>query len=186
MEAGIRCFGPSKAAARMEGSKTFSKDFMTRHNIPTAKYQNFRDYDAAWQHIDEVTYKVVIKASGIAAGKGVIIPSSKSEAKVALKDIMLQKKFGPAGDEVVIEEYLEGEELSFLSFSDGYTIRSLPPAQDHKQIFNDDKGPMTGGMGCYAPTEIATQELIDEIHNNILRPTIDGMRKEGTRFSKCI
>lgn len=184
VKAGIRCFGPTKAAARMEGSKTFSKDFMTRHNIPTAEYKNFDNYDAAMQHIDEVPYKVVIKATGLAAGKGVILPSSKSEARVALENIMIQKEFGSAGNEVVIEEYLEGDELSFLSFSDGYTIRSLPPAQDHKQIFNDDEGPNTGGMGCYAPTKIATQELIAEVHRTILQPTIDGMRKECTRSPK--
>ena len=166
----------------MEGSKTFSKDFMNRHNIPTAKYKNFNDYDTARQHIEDAPYNLVIKASGLAAGKGVIIPSSKSEAETALRDVMLRKDFGSAGDEVVIEEYLEGEELSFLSFSDGYTIRSLPPAQDHKQVFNEDKGPNTGGMGCYAPTKIASQELVAEVHRTILQPTIDGMRKEGNSF----
>lgn len=165
----------------MEGSKTYSKDFMIRHGIPTAKYRNFDNYDAAREYLDEVPYDVVIKASGLAAGKGVIVPSSKPEAEAALRKIMLQKEHGSAGDEVVIEEYLDGEELSLLSFSDGYTIKSLPPAQDHKQVFNNDEGPNTGGMGSYAPTEIASQELITQIHRTILQPTIDGMRKEGKR-----
>ena len=176
---GIRCFGPSKAAARMEGSKTFSKDFMARHKIPTAEFGNFNSYDLARRYLDEVSHEVVVKASGLAGGKGVILPKTKEEAHMALREVMLDKEFGAAGDEVVIEEYLEGEELSFLTFSDGYTIRSLPPAQDHKQIYDGDKGPNTGGMGCYAPTPVGTRELIDEVHRIILQPTIDGMRKEG-------
>ena len=181
---GIPCFGPSKAAARMEGSKSFSKDFMARHNIPTANYRNFNEYEAAREYLEAVPYKVVLKASGLAGGKGVILPSSKEDSQRALRDIMLDKEFGAAGDEVVIEEYLEGEELSFLSFSDGYTIRSLPPAQDHKQIFNNDEGPNTGGMGCYAPSDFASQALIAAVHKTILQPTIDGMRNEGLKLRK--
>lgn len=180
--AGIRCFGPTKAAARMEGSKAFSKDFMARHRIPTAQYQNFNHYETAKRYLDSVEHNVVLKASGLAAGKGVIIPSSKQEAQDALESIMLKKEFGAAGDEVVIEECLEGEELSFLTFSDGYTIRSLPPAQDHKRIYDGDQGPNTGGMGCYAPTKIASKDLIDEVHQTILQPTVDGMRKEGRQM----
>ncbi|KAI9824988.1 MAG: Bifunctional purine biosynthetic protein ade1 [Sarea resinae] len=179
---GIRCFGPSKAAAQMEGSKTFSKDFMSRHRIPTAEYTNFSNYDAAKEYLDAVQHNVVIKASGLAAGKGVIIPTTKREAHDALKEIMLDHEFGSAGDEVVIEEFLEGDELSILTFSDGYTIRSLPPAQDHKRIFDGDQGPNTGGMGCYAPTTIASGTLIEEINRTILQPTVDGMRKEATPF----
>ena len=152
---------------------------MARHDIPTASYQNFNSYELAKEYLDTVSHNVVLKASGLAAGKGVIMPASKEEAYAALKDIMLTKEFGAAGDEVVIEEYLEGEELSFLTFSDGYTIRSLPPAQDHKQVYDGDQGPNTGGMGCYAPTKVATPELIEEVHRTILQPTIDGMRKEG-------
>ena len=180
--AGIRCYGPSKSAARMEGSKTFSKDFMKKFNIPTAAYENFSRYEDAKKYLESINHNVVIKASGLAAGKGVIIPSTKEEAQAALKEIMLDKEFGAAGDEIVIEEFLEGDELSILSFSDGYTIRSLPPAQDHKRIFDGDKGPNTGGMGCYAPTNIATKELIAEIERTILQPTIDGMRKERFPF----
>ncbi|KAK2628416.1 hypothetical protein QTJ16_001519 [Diplocarpon rosae] len=185
---GIPCYGPSKLAARMEGSKTFSKDFMKRHNIATAAYENFSDYESAKQYLDSIDHNVVLKASGLAAGKGVIIPTTKEEAQAALKEIMLDKEFGSAGDEVVIEEFLEGNELSILSFSDGHTIRSLPPAQDHKRIFDGDQGPNTGGMGCYAPTKIASKELIAEVEQKILQPTIDGMRKErmkmvGTLFT---
>ena len=163
----------------MEGSKTFSKNFMSRHGIPTACYQNFSEYEAAVKYLDSVGHHVVLKASGLAAGKGVIIPHSKDEAHHALRDIMLDRQFGAAGDEVVIEEYLEGDELSFLTFSDGYTIKSLPPAQDHKRVFDGDRGPNTGGMGCYAPTRVATREMIDEIDRSIVQPTIDGMRREG-------
>jgi phosphoribosylamine--glycine ligase/phosphoribosylformylglycinamidine cyclo-ligase len=171
----------------MEGSKAFSKDFMTRHHIPTAGYKKFTDYDLAKEYLNEfldnVSPNIVLKASGLAAGKGVIIPSSKEEAHNALHDIMKKKEFGAAGDEVVIEEFLEGDELSFLTFSDGYTIRSLPPAQDHKQIYNGDKGPNTGGMGCYAPANIASPHLIKEVHRKILQPTVDGMRKQGWDLS---
>ena len=166
----------------MEGSKTFAKDFMARHNIPTAKHKNFSDFEKARQYLDSIPYNIVLKASGLAAGKGVILPSSREEAHTALKEIMMDKEFGSAGDEVVIEEYLEGEELSFLTFSDGHTIKSLPPAQDHKQVYDNDKGPNTGGMGAYAPTRVATPQLIEEIHRTVLQPTIDGMRKERFPF----
>ena len=166
----------------MEGSKAFAKDFMARHDIPTARYRNFSDYAEARQYLDNVSYNVVLKATGLAAGKGVILPSSKKEAYEGLKNIMINKEFGSSGDEVVIEEYLEGEELSFLTFSDGHTIKSLPPAQDHKRIDDGDKGPNTGGMGAYAPTKVATPKLIEEVHRTILQPTIDGMRKERFPF----
>lgn len=178
----IKAFGPSEAAATMEGSKTFSKDFMKRHRIPTAAYENFSSYDQAAAYLDSISHNVVIKASGLAAGKGVIIPQTKQEAHDALKDIMLSKEFGTAGDEVVIEEFLTGDELSILTFSDGHTIKSLPPAQDHKRIFDNDQGPNTGGMGTYAPTRIATPELLAQVDKEILQPTIDGMRNEGFTF----
>lgn len=179
---GIPVFGPSQAAARMEGSKTFSKDFMKKHGIPTAAYENFSNYEEAKKYIDTVDHDVVIKATGLAAGKGVIIPQTKEEAHQALKEIMQDKAFGDAGDEVVIEEFLTGDELSILSFSDGYTIKSLPPAQDHKRIFDGDQGPNTGGMGCYAPTRIATPELIARMEREILEPTIAGMRNDRFPF----
>ncbi|OAQ62300.1 phosphoribosylformylglycinamidine cyclo-ligase [Pochonia chlamydosporia 170] len=180
--AGIPCFGPSKDAARLEGSKTYSKDFMKKYNIPTAAYENFSDYQKAVNYIDSVTHDVVIKATGLAAGKGVILPQSKQEAKDALRQIMVDKAFGSAGDEVVIEELLVGDELSVLTFCDGYSIRSLPLAQDHKRIFDGDQGPNTGGMGCYAPTNIATKELTERIDREILEPTILGMRREKQPF----
>lgn len=166
----------------MEGSKTFSKDFMKRHNIPTAAYENFSSYDDAVAYLDSVSHNVVIKASGLAAGKGVIIPQSKDEARAALKDIMLDREFGNAGDEVVIEEFLEGDELSILTFSDGKTIKSLPPAQDHKRIGDGDTGPNTGGMGTYAPTRIAPRDVLEKVDREILQPTVDGMRSEGFVF----
>ncbi|KAG9202629.1 Bifunctional purine biosynthetic protein ade1 [Epicoccum nigrum] len=178
----IKAFGPSQAAAVMEGSKTFSKDFMKRHHIPTAAYENFSSYDAATKYLDSISHDVVIKASGLAAGKGVIIPQSKEEAHAALKDMMLSKEFGAAGDEVVIEELLTGDELSILTFSDGHAIKSLPPAQDHKRIFDGDQGPNTGGMGTYAPTRIAPPELLARVDRDILQPTVDGMRAEGFTF----
>jgi phosphoribosylamine--glycine ligase / phosphoribosylformylglycinamidine cyclo-ligase len=179
---GIRCFGPSKAAALMEGSKTFSKDFMQRHGIPTAAFRNFHEYEPARQYLDSISHDVVIKADGLAAGKGVIIPTTKEEAHDALKKIMVTQEFGVAGSQVVIEEFLEGEELSVLTFSDGYTIRSLPPAQDHKRVFDGDQGPNTGGMGCYAPTRVASRDLIAQIDREIVQPTIDSMRRDGMPF----
>ncbi|KAF2715145.1 phosphoribosylamine-glycine ligase [Pleomassaria siparia CBS 279.74] len=178
----IKVFGPGKQAARMEGSKTFSKDFMKRNNIVTAAYENFSNYDEAKKYLEKVDHNVVLKASGLAAGKGVIIPQSKEEAYAALKEIMLDKEFGDAGDEIVIEEFLEGDELSVLTFSDGKTIRSLPPAQDHKRIGEGDTGPNTGGMGTYGPTKIASSDVMDKVHKEILQPTIDGMKKEGYEF----
>ncbi|PSS00906.1 phosphoribosylformylglycinamidine cyclo-ligase [Coniella lustricola] len=179
---GIPVFGPSQAAARMEGSKTFSKDFMKKHAIPTAAYENFSDYEEAKKYLDRVDHDVVIKATGLAAGKGVVIPQTKEEAHQALKEMMCDKAFGSAGDEVVIEEFLTGDELSILSFCDGYTIKSLPPAQDHKRIFDGDQGPNTGGMGCYAPTNIATPALVAQIEKDILEPTIAGMRNDRFPF----
>jgi phosphoribosylamine--glycine ligase len=185
---GVKCFGPSAAAARMEGSKTFSKDFMKRHGIPTAAYENFKDYEAAKKYVELIDHNVVVKASGLAAGKGVIIPASKAEALTAVREIMQDNAFGTAGDEVVIEEYLEGDEISILSFCDGTTIKSLPPAQDHKRIFDDDKGPNTGGMGTYAPapSKIVGQDTIREIEDTVLRPTLDGMKAEGFPFVGCL
>ncbi|KAK5083113.1 Bifunctional purine biosynthetic protein ADE1 [Lithohypha guttulata] len=179
---GIPVFGPSKEAAMMEGSKTFSKDFMQKYGIPTAAYQNFTDYEKAKEYVHTVKHNVVIKASGLAAGKGVIIPTSKQEAYDALETIMVKKEFKEAGDEVVVEEFLEGEELSVLTFCDGYTVRSLPPAQDHKRALDGDQGPNTGGMGAYAPTNLATPELCTQIDRDIIQPTIDAMRKERMPF----
>lgn len=182
----IKVFGPTQSAARMEGSKTFSKDFMKRHNIPTAAYENFTDYGKARNYMDVVSHPVVIKADGLAAGKGVIIPKDNHEARKALESIMADREFGEAGNSVVIEECLEGEEISILSLSDGQTILSLPPAQDHKRIGDGDTGPNTGGMGTYAPTPLVTKAQLDEIDRKVLQPTIQGMAAEGMPFRGCL
>lgn len=142
--AGIRCFGPSKAAARMEGSKAFAKAFMKRHRVPTAEYARFTDAAEAKTYLSQVKHQVVIKADGLAAGKGVVIPKDAAEAERTLDEFLSGKAFGDAGREVVIEEFLAGQELSILSFTDGYTVKSLPAAQDHKLVYDGDTGPMTG------------------------------------------
>lgn len=183
---GIPVFGPSPAAARMEGSKAFSKDFMARHNIPTAAYKRFTSHEEAAAYVKSVSHQIVIKADGLAAGKGVLLPKTTEEALKGLESIMLKKEFGSAGDEVVIEEFLEGQELSVLALSDGYTILPLSPSQDHKQIGEGDTGLNTGGMGTYAPTPTATPELNAKIMQKVLRPSIDGMRKEGFPFVGCL
>lgn len=180
---GIPVFGPSAKAAQMEGSKAFSKVFMDKHNIPTAQFANFTDVDAAREHIKNCDYKMVLKADGIAAGKGVLIPETKEEALAGLDEIMVAKNFGSAGDEIVIEEFLEGDELSILTFSDGYSFFNLPAAQDHKRIGDGDSGLNTGGMGAYAPAPIATSKVIAKINETIIKPTIDGMRQDG--FPMC-
>jgi phosphoribosylamine--glycine ligase / phosphoribosylformylglycinamidine cyclo-ligase len=185
-DAGIPCFGPCKKAARLEGSKTFAKDFMKKYGIPTAAYENFANYDDAIRYLDSVAHQVVVKATGLAAGKGVIMPTTRDEAKAAVKEIMLDKAFGDAGDEIVIEEFLEGQELSILTFCDGKDFKSLPMAQDHKRIFDGDQGPNTGGMGCYAPTPISTKALIDKVDGEILEPTFRGMRTEDSPFVGCL
>ncbi|PVU92520.1 hypothetical protein BB561_003761 [Smittium simulii] len=183
---GVPCFGPSTVAASLEGSKAFSKDFMRKHNIPTAEYKNFTDYNKAKAYLESIDHKVVVKASGLAAGKGVYIPNNKQEALDSLKELMVDRVFGDSGAEVVIEEFLEGEEISVLAISDGYTVVQLPAAQDHKRAYNNDEGPNTGGMGAYAPAPVATKELLAEIQNSVIKPTIDGMRKDGFPFVGCL
>lgn len=180
---GIPVFGPSNKAARMEGSKAFSKVFMDKHNIPTARFSTFTSHEDAKKHIESIDYKMVLKADGIAAGKGVLIPETKEEALKGLDEIMVQKNFGSAGDEIVIEEYLEGDELSILTITDGYSFFNLPAAQDHKRIGDGDNGLNTGGMGAYAPAPIATPEILKKIDEQIVEPSIAGMRKDG--FPMC-
>lgn len=176
---GIPVFGPSAKAAVMEGSKAFSKVFMDKHHIPTARFENFTTVEEARKHIEEVEYKIVLKADGIAAGKGVLIPETKEEALAGLDEIMVAKNFGSAGDEIVIEEFLEGDELSILTITDGYSFFNLPAAQDHKRIGDGDQGLNTGGMGAYAPAPIATPAVLAKINEQVIKPTIDGMRKDG-------
>lgn len=176
---GIPVFGPSARAATMEGSKAFSKIFMEKHNIPTARFKNFTNVEEAKKHIQSIDYKIVLKADGIAAGKGVLILQSTEEALQGLDEIMVAKNFGSAGDEIVIEEFLEGDELSILTITDGYSFFNLPAAQDHKRIGNGDEGLNTGGMGAYAPAPIATASVLAQIDELVIKPTIDGMRKDG-------
>jgi len=174
--------GPSQAAAQIEASKAFSKAFMQRHHIPTARFATFTAYREALKYLLSVDYPLVIKASGLAAGKGVILPDCADDAEAALRSIMLDHEFGAAGDEVIIEERLSGPEVSLLAFSDGITIKPMPPAQDHKRIFDNDEGPNTGGMGAYAPAPILPPALVEEYTRSILQPTIDGLRAEGKPF----
>ncbi len=177
----IRVFGPNQNAAEIESSKAFAKAFMRRHNIPTARYETFSNFDDAVRHVESVQYPIVIKASGLAAGKGVILPETLDDARDALRQIMLEHEFGAAGDAVVIEERLQGEEVSLLAFSDGFTVKAMPPAQDHKRLLENDLGPNTGGMGAYAPVNLP-ENFLDEITRDILQPTIDGLRAEGRMF----
>ncbi|OCF75364.1 phosphoribosylamine-glycine ligase [Kwoniella mangroviensis CBS 8886] len=184
---GIPVFGPSPQAAMLEGSKSLSKEFMFRHNIPTAQFRSFTSdqYTQAVEYIKSNPFssgRCVIKASGLAAGKGVLIPETDEEALEALKSVMVDKEFGDAGDEVVVEEYLTGPEISVLAFSDGYTIIPMPAAQDHKRIGEGDTGPNTGGMGAYAPAPVATKEILDRVVKESLEPTIKGLREDGYPF----
>ena len=181
-ESGIRCFGPKQAAAQIEASKVFAKDFMTRHHIPTARYATFTQLDDAIHYLESVDYPIVIKASGLAAGKGVILPDTLEEAKSTLEAILVDKIFGAAGDEVVLEERLVGPEVSLMAFSDGITISPMVPAQDHKRLLDRDEGPNTGGMGAYAPAPIFTSDLMNEAIESILEPAVNGLRNEGTLF----
>jgi len=181
-DAGIRCFGPKQAAAQIEASKVFAKDFMTRHNIPTARYATFHRLGDAIAHLENIDYPVVIKASGLAAGKGVILPETHAEARLALEAMLVDKAFGEAGSEVLIEERLNGQEVSLMAFTDGETIIPMLPAQDHKRLLDGDSGPNTGGMGAYAPTPIFTPHLMNEAIETVLKPAINGMRLEGKPF----
>lgn len=177
--AGIAVFGPVRAAAQLETSKVFSKEFMVRHAIPTARYAAFTSYEKALQHLESIDYPVVIKASGLAAGKGVLLPESREETRQALCDLMVAQTLGAAGQEVVIEERLQGEEVSLLAFTDGVTVRIMPPAQDHKRLLDGDLGPNTGGMGAYAPAPVCPPALAQELTQTVLQAAVDGLRAEG-------
>ncbi len=180
---GLRIFGPTKEAAEIEGSKAFAKYIMEKYGLPTAKYKTFVSPDEAKEYIKEgakaIGFPVVIKADGLASGKGVVICQTGEEAVKAIDSIMLEKRFGNAGNKIVIEEYLKGEEASFMAFSDGETIIPLASAQDHKQIYDGDTGPNTGGMGAYSPAPVITKKLEKEIIAAIMNPLIAGMKKEG-------
>jgi phosphoribosylamine---glycine ligase len=175
---GILVFGPQKNVAKLEGSKTFAKEFMKKYNIPTADYKEFSDYDLAWEYLKNANYPIVLKADGLASGKGVIIVDDLEKAQIALDRIMKNRDFGDAGNKLVIEEFLEGEEASILAFVDANTIIPMVGSQDHKSLYDDDKGPNTGGMGTYSPAPIVNQEVMKKIENEILKRFMDGIKKE--------
>ena len=179
---GLRIFGPSQEGAILEGSKVFTKEFLERHDIPTARFKVFKDRKKAKRHIDKCGAPLVVKADGLAAGKGVIVASSVKEAKDAVDLIMQDKAFGAAGRKIIIEECLQGEEASFIAFTDGKTILPLPTSQDHKAAYNGDKGPNTGGMGAYSPAPVVTEEIADYVMKKIMMPTVRGMAAEGRPY----
>jgi len=181
-QAGIRVFGPTQAAAQIEGSKAFSKAFMARHQLPSARYAAFHDYTKAAAYLHSLAAPIVLKADGLAAGKGVLLPESVTEALAALHAMLVESSFGAAGNTVIIEERLSGEEVSLLAFSDGLTVRAMPPAQDHKRLLAEDHGPNTGGMGAYAPAPVCPPELAEHIVQTIIQPAVDGLRAEGMPF----
>ncbi len=181
-EAGLKIFGPSKAAAELEGSKVFSKELMIRYKIPTAFFKKFDSVVAARAYINTHNPPMVVKADGLAAGKGVVICSTRDEALEAVDLMMAKKSFGIAGTRVIVEEFLEGEEASFLAITDGKTVVPLAPAQDHKAIFDGDTGPNTGGMGAYSPTPVVTKELQDEVMRTVMVPTVKAMEAEGRPY----
>ncbi|MDU8008897.1 MAG: phosphoribosylamine--glycine ligase, partial [Veillonella sp.] len=185
-EAGIPVFGPSKAAAQLEGSKVFAKDLMKKYNIPTAAYGVFFDADEAKQFIAKTGAPIVVKADGLAAGKGVVVAMTIDEANAAVDDMLSGNRFGEAGSTVVIEEFMAGEEASLLAFVDGKTVVPMIASQDHKRIFDGDKGPNTGGMGTYAPAPVLTDALRDEAMKTILEPMVAAMAKEGMPYVGCL
>lgn len=178
----LKVFGPNKKCAQLEGSKAFSKNFMIRHNLPTAKYKEYTDLDKAIAEIDEFGYPVVIKADGLAAGKGVVIPENREDAIETLKEMMADHKFGHAGDKIVIEEFLTGVETSILAFVDNNTIVPMVSAKDHKKVFEGETGLNTGGMGTFSPSEIYTDELAKEIQDKILDKTLEGFKKDNLDY----
>lgn len=181
--AGLKCFGPTKGAAQLEGSKAFTKDFLARHKIPTAAYQNFTDIEPAKAYVRNMGTPIVIKADGLAAGKGVIIAQNETEADAAIDDMLAGNKFGDAGHRVVIEEFLQGEEASFIVMVDGKNILPLASSQDHKARDNGDQGPNTGGMGAYSPAPVVTPEMHDRIMEQVIVPTVEGMAEEGHPYT---
>ncbi|WP_119026147.1 phosphoribosylamine--glycine ligase [Acinetobacter soli] len=178
-EAGLKIWGPTQYAAQLEGSKAFAKDFLKKHQIPTAFYDVFTEVDAAKAYVTQHGAPIVIKADGLAAGKGVIVAMTNEEAFAAIDDMLADNKFGDAGSRVVIEEFLAGEEASFICMIDGQNILPMATSQDHKRIFEGDQGPNTGGMGAYSPAPVVTPDVFDRVMKDIMRPTVDGMAKDG-------
>ena len=181
--AGLRCFGPTRAAAQLEGSKAFAKDFLARHRIPTAQYQNFTDVDAAIAYIEQQGAPIVVKADGLAAGKGVILAATKEEAIAAVRDMLAGNAFGAAGHRVVIEEFLSGEEASFIVMVDGEHILPMATSQDHKARDDGDRGPNTGGMGAYSPAPVVTPTIHQRIMKEVIEPTVRGMAADGVPYT---
>lgn len=184
--AGVKAFGPSKAAARIEGSKAFSKELMKKYKIPTAKYEVFTDAEAARAYVRKEGAPIVVKADGLAAGKGVIVAMTLEEALAAVDDILCGHAFGSAGSRVVIEEFMEGEEASLLAFTDGETVVPMVSSQDHKRAYDGDAGPNTGGMGTYAPAPVVTPEVLRRVRAEILEPAVAAMRAEGCKYVGCL
>ena len=181
-DTGVKAFGPTAAAARLEGSKAFTKDLCARHGIPTAAYGRFTDLRAAEAFIEDRPLPIVIKADGLAAGKGVTIAETLDEARAAAREMLAERRFGAAGEEIVIEEFLAGEEASFFALVDGETALPLAAAQDHKRVGDGDTGPNTGGMGAYSPAPVVTDEVAERIMARIVRPTVSAMKAEGVPF----
>ncbi|MBS3669317.1 phosphoribosylamine--glycine ligase [Vreelandella boliviensis] len=181
--AGLTIFGPTRAAAQLEGSKSFTKDFLARHNIPSADYQTFTEVDPALDYLSKMGAPIVIKADGLAAGKGVIVALSEAEAEAAIRDMLEANAFGGAGARVVIEEFLEGEEASFIVMVDGENVVPMATSQDHKRAYDGDTGPNTGGMGAYSPAPVVTPEVDARIMERVILPTVRGMAEEGNAYT---
>lgn len=180
---GLCCYGPSRGAAQLEGSKAFTKDFLARHNIPSADYQNFTEVEPALEYLREKGAPIVVKADGLAAGKGVIVAETLEQAEDAVRDMLSGNAFGEAGCRVVIEEFLTGEEASFIVMVDGDNILPMATSQDHKRAGDGDTGPNTGGMGAYSPAPVVTDSVYQRIMDEVIRPTVVGMAAEGNRYS---
>ena len=178
----LKCFGPNKGAAQLEGSKSFTKDFLQRHNIPTGSYQTFTVVDEALAYLQTQSIPIVIKADGLAAGKGVIVAETLEQAEAAVKDMLAGNAFGEAGSRVVIEEFLQGEEASFIVMADGKNTVAMATSQDHKRVGNGDTGPNTGGMGAYSPAPVVTTEIHQRIMQEVIEPTVSGMAAEGNHY----
>ncbi|HVA11260.1 MAG TPA: phosphoribosylamine--glycine ligase [Candidatus Dormibacteraeota bacterium] len=184
--ANLKIFGPNRAAASIETSKAFSKDLMSEQNIPTAEYKNFTDSEAARRYAKSRPLPVVIKADGLATGKGVIIAHNEAEIDAAIDDIMIKKSFGSSGDTVVVEDFMKGQEASVHALCDGHNSVIFPASQDYKQIFDGDRGPNTGGMGAFTPVEWVTKDLLDRVNNDVVQPALQGVANHGAPFTGCL
>ncbi|NND54940.1 MAG: phosphoribosylamine--glycine ligase [Gammaproteobacteria bacterium] len=180
---GLKCFGPTASGARLEGSKAYTKDFLQRYKIPTAGYANFSDIDAALKHVETCNIPTVVKADGLAAGKGVLIAHTREEAAAAVNLVMSDRAFGEAGNEVVIEDFLSGEEASFMAIIDGDDILPLATSQDHKARDDGDQGPNTGGMGAYSPAPVIDEAMAERVMAEVMRPTVEGLKQDGEHYT---